>query len=173
MKTLITTIPKSGTYLARELLVRAGWECDDRHIRQRAKFDGEIRGDFRVGHLGYRPLLGLRIVFIHRDLRDVFISSLRYSMQIGKRREEPITPEYLLRKLKTGRLMLKNTRLLDWKLHADVVLTFDDLHTEKGVMRLVGCGKIEARQLLYWNAEVDKAWKLTYLHSYNKLLGHE
>lgn len=199
MKTIVTSIPKSGTYLAREVLVNAGLRCDPRHITQGERGPYTIDGDFRVGHAGYAKT-DHKVVFLYRNLRDVIVSSIKFMMLRGDRPLEEITPEYLIEALDAVKHPPKIDALMGWLDKADLCLSFERLQTVGGVKDLYDavlgyCTDAQAEILLqrsvnkptttwsgtynrsdhtyHWSPDVERAWKLCPLYPYNILLGYE
>ena len=202
-KTIVATIPKSGTYLSREILVNAGLRCDPRHLQQKDTEPHSIQGDFRVGHPGCYLHCPHKVVFFHRDLREVYISSLAFKMKLGQLEKKPINTAYIINSLRQrnrpGIPVRKMERLIGWLKEADLVLSFWNLFNERKVKEFVEfvteqpC--YDARRLIdvstnrktktwtgkqhrtsweeHWTPELDATWKDCDLYPYNVELGYE
>ena len=203
MSLLVASIPKSGTYLLREILTRAGLECDSRHVPQKHTGPIDIQGDFRVGHPPYDPThYGHKVIFLYRNIRTVFISSIKYAMQIGQRPTKDITPEYVCRLLSDKHIPLKHSRLMPWFDHADFSIRFEDLNNPILLSRLLtdvtgskGYTITHTRDIFdvayntktitwsgtskrtdwrdFWSEDVEHLWKQSHLYRMNEVFGYE
>jgi len=175
--------------------MQAGLKCDDRHIHQKTVWDGplDVQGDFRVGHPAcYEDIGDHKIAFIYRNLRDIFISSVRF------KGVEP-THKNLLAHLtvKIPKFMPIMGWYRDDPRAPDLKLTFDDLFTPLGVSKLVelatGVKPDDPQAILmrsinkptrtysgkrshwedYWTDEIQEKWLTTYLYQLNMEMGFE
>jgi hypothetical protein len=138
-------------------------------------------------------------VFIHRDLRDVLISSLRWSMNIGDKKEKPLTPQYVAQVLYSQTDDIpKIDPLMGWLNDADLVLGFKDLWVGSKVrelLALAGAKRQPVHTLIgrtvntdtktwtrdrrrsdyreHWSPLVEELWQQCKLHPYNVRLGYE
>lgn len=193
MTLIVATIPKSGTYFAREILVQAGLKCDPRHIPQGGDSPLDVQGDFRVGHPAcYEDIGDHKVAFIYRNLRDVLVSSVRFK---GKAASEQV----LLDAMPIG--PPKFMPIMGWfrgnPRAPDLKLTFNDLFTVRGVAMLVqlaqGFPCLDPEEILmrsinkptrtwsgkrshwedYWTDEVQERWLTTHLFQLNREMGFE
>ena len=114
MRIFVVSIPKSGTYLLREILERMGFAASHRHISERGTYDYASisrqegrsnpqkclqrmplkqslqqvpEGSFAVGHLDFRHYEALQefeVIYLYRDLADTVLSYMIYVMETGR-----------------------------------------------------------------------------------------
>lgn len=186
---LLASVPKSGTYLLRGLLEHAGLLCDPRHIHQGENPPFEVVGDFRVGH---PPCHEAEAMFLHRNLRDVLISSRRFDGL-------PVDPDSLTWAL-WSRDVPDFKLLVGWMSVAERVVRFEDLVMPRKVAAIVehmgkrcntSCalrhiaaiyntktrtwsGRSERTDWrAHWTPDVERAWRQSWLFTQNEELGYE
>lgn len=168
---IVNTIPKSGTYLLVGLLealglVRQDLHLLDGHYAAGRQDDGSVltvavgvpdsiealrAGRFCPAHLAWTPAVesrlrdeGIRMLFLHRDPRDLPISYERFVMSADYRRQSPQNADYqdllaaiggprrrVEHLIRTNMALFPLIEYAPW-LHSDAALTvrFEDLYPE-------------------------------------------